>query len=57
MVAMILEEDVTALFLFNIDSTPGKVLLSKSNGQMQRTVDSVPAVLAAIGTSRRRREE
>jgi hypothetical protein len=29
MVAMILEEDVTAFWLFNIDSTTGKVLLSK----------------------------
>ncbi len=29
MVAMILEEDVTALWLFNIDSTTGKVLISK----------------------------
>jgi hypothetical protein len=29
MVAMILEEDVTAFWLFNIDSTTGKVLMSK----------------------------
>lgn len=29
MIAMILEEDVTAFWLFNIDSTTGKVLLSK----------------------------
>jgi hypothetical protein len=29
MVAMILEEDVTAFWLFNIDSTTGKVLVSK----------------------------
>ena len=29
MVAMILQEDVTAFWLFNIDSTTGKVLLSK----------------------------
>jgi hypothetical protein len=29
MVAMILEEDVTAFWLFNIDSTSGKVLMSK----------------------------
>jgi len=27
MVAMILEEDVTAFWLFNIDSTTGKVLM------------------------------
>ena len=29
MVAMILEEDVTAFWLFNIDSTTAKVLMSK----------------------------
>jgi len=43
---MILEEDVTAFWLFNIDSTTGKVLMSKWNAPvwLERAFSNQPGM-------------